>query len=95
MLPKDHELIIRSISTNLTDQGKVNDLLQQLRDSNDTEHSAYEKLTSDFTTATEQIGTLKENNMNLFLKVGHTKVESTTAPEPTGKSLEELALEIK
>jgi hypothetical protein len=56
---------------NLSDQGKVTEVLTRLGDAYKTLYENHSSLTQQSATLTQQIDTLKQQNMNLFLRVGN------------------------
>ena len=94
MTREEHTALIREIRNNLSDEGKVTDLLTQLSDDYGAITASYEEITNNFEAQREQMESLRETNMRLFLKVGE-KPKDEVAPvqqEEEVESLEDIAL---
>ena len=94
MTREEHTDLIREIRNNLSDEGRVTDLLTQLSDDYGTITTSYEELINNFEAQKEQMESLRETNMRLFLKVGE-KPKAEVPPvqqEEEVESLEDIAL---
>jgi hypothetical protein len=66
---KEFENTTNQILQNLSDQGKVSEYLQQLSEAYKTSATANQSFEQTLEKNNKEIDTLKETNMNLFLKI--------------------------
>jgi cell division septum initiation protein DivIVA len=79
MKPEEFQSTTNQILTNLSDQGKVTEYLNQITEAYTTAHTTNTTLAEQQTKYEKEIQALKETNMNLFLKI-------QTPPEQTNSS---------
>jgi hypothetical protein len=83
MKPEEFESVTSQILTNLTDQGKVSELLTQLNETYKTTHTTSQTLDDKQKDYEKEIQALKDTNMNLFLKL---KSQPETQDQGSGSS---------
>lgn len=82
MTIEEFNSVLTEIMTNISDVGIVSTLLEKIREAFATNFKYLEEEQTNVINLKEEIDSLRESNMNLFLKLGNEVTGNNTNPDP-------------
>lgn len=82
MTVEEFNSVLTEIMTNISDVGVVSTLLEKIREGFASTFTALEDERNNVINLKEEVTSLRESNMNLFLKLGDEVTGTNTNPDP-------------